>query len=115
AAGRRGGPGDPRAGPRPDAGARHLRPLPAAEPRLPAQPRTGERRAMSGEPCAIIGIGQTHHKSKRLDVSLAELVREAASRALEDAGLDWPDIDSVVLGKAPDAFEGVMMPELYLA
>ncbi|MBL7491830.1 thiolase domain-containing protein [Frankia sp. AgB1.9] len=70
---------------------------------------------MSGEPCAIIGIGQTHHKSKRLDVSLAGLVREAASRALEDAGLDWPDIDAVVLGKAPDAFEGVMMPELYLA
>jgi acetyl-CoA C-acetyltransferase len=42
-------------------------------------------------------------------------VREAAERALADAGLDWPDIDAVVLGKAPDMFEGVMMPELYLA
>jgi acetyl-CoA C-acetyltransferase len=70
---------------------------------------------VSGEPCAIIGIGQTHHKSKRLDVSLAGLVREAADRALADAGLDYPDIDAVVIGKAPDAFEGVMMPELYLA
>ena len=28
---------------------------------------------------------------------------------------DWPDIDAVVLGKAPDLFEGVMMPELILA
>ena len=36
-------------------------------------------------------------------------------RALEDAGLDWADIDAVVIGKAPDMFEGVMMPELYLA
>ncbi len=27
----------------------------------------------------------------------------------------WQDIDAVVIGKAPDMFEGVMMPELYLA
>ena len=27
----------------------------------------------------------------------------------------WHDIDAVVIGKAPDMFEGVMMPELYLA
>src|SRR5213082_90323 len=46
---------------------------------------------------------------------MAGLVREAATRALEDAELDWTDIDAVVLGKAPDMFEGVMMPELYLA
>jgi acetyl-CoA C-acetyltransferase len=65
--------------------------------------------------CAIVGIGQTHHKAKRADVSIAGLVREAAARALADAELDWKDIDAVVLGKAPDMFEGVMMPELYLA
>jgi acetyl-CoA C-acetyltransferase len=65
--------------------------------------------------CAVIGVGQTNHSSARLDVSIAGLVREAAERALADAGLDWPDIDAVVLGKAPDMFEGVMMPELYLA
>ena len=35
--------------------------------------------------------------------------------ALEDAGMTWADIDAVVIGKAPDFFEGVMMPELYLA
>jgi acetyl-CoA C-acetyltransferase len=65
--------------------------------------------------CAVVGVGQTHHASKRLDVSMVGLVREAASRALADAGLGWTDVDALVLGKAPDMFEGVMMPELYLA
>jgi acetyl-CoA C-acetyltransferase len=69
---------------------------------------------MSSKPCAIVGIGQTNHKSKRWDVSLGGLVREAATRALSDAQLTWADIDAVVLGKAPDLFEGVMKPELYL-
>ena len=41
-------------------------------------------------------------------------MREAARRALDDAQLDWADIDAVVIGKAPDLFEGVMKPELYL-
>ena len=67
------------------------------------------------ERVAVIGVGQTHHKAKRDDVSIAGLVREAALRALDDAGLGWYDIDAVVIGKAPDMFEGVMMPELYLA
>jgi acetyl-CoA C-acetyltransferase len=66
-------------------------------------------------PCAVIGIGQTKHAAKRDDVSIPGLVREAATRALEDAELRWKDIDAVVLGKAPDMFEGVMMPELFLA
>jgi len=67
------------------------------------------------ERAAVIGIGQTVCKSKREDVSIAGLVREAAVMALEDAGLGFADIDAVVVGKAPDMFEGVMMPELYLA
>jgi acetyl-CoA C-acetyltransferase len=67
------------------------------------------------EPCAVIGIGQTEYAAKRGDKSLAGLVREAAQRALEDAGLGYGDIDAVVIGKAPDLFEGVMTPELYLA
>ena len=29
--------------------------------------------------------------------------------------MTWADIDAVVIGKAPDMFEGVAMPELYLA
>jgi acetyl-CoA C-acetyltransferase len=64
---------------------------------------------------AVIGVGQTRHRSKRTDVSIAGLCREAVDRALADAGLDINDIDAVVVGKAPDLFEGVMMPELYLA
>ena len=70
---------------------------------------------MSGQRAAVLGTGQTRHVSKREDVSIAGLVREAAERALVDAGLGWTDIDAVVIGKAPDMFEGVMMPELYLA
>ncbi len=67
------------------------------------------------QPCAVIGIGQTKHAAKRGDVSLPGLVREAALRALEDAGVTWRDIDALVVGKAPDMFEGIMMPELFLA
>src|SRR4051794_33228936 len=64
---------------------------------------------------AVVGVGQTKYAAKRQDVSIAGLVREAAMRALDDAGMTWADIDAVVIGKAPDMFEGVMMPELYLA
>jgi acetyl-CoA C-acetyltransferase len=67
------------------------------------------------QPAAIIGFGQTKHSKARADLSMPGLCREAATRALEDAGLDWKDIDAVVIGKAPDAFEGVMQPELFLA
>ncbi len=64
---------------------------------------------------AVLGTGQTDHATRRTDVSIAGLCREAIDRAMADAGVDWPDIDAVVLGKAPDLFEGVMMPELALA
>lgn len=64
---------------------------------------------------AVLGTGQTEHRSRRLDVSMAGLVRKAVDRALTDAQVDWPDIDAVVVGKAPDLFEGMMMPELFLA
>ena len=70
---------------------------------------------MAGNRVAVVGVGQTHHRAARKDVSMAGLVREAAVEALEDAGMTWSDIDAVVLGKAPDMFEGVAMPELYLA
>lgn len=67
------------------------------------------------ERTAVLGVGQTKYQTTRGDVSLPGLVREAAYRALEDAELDWDDIDAVVVGKAPDFFEGVMQPELFLA
>lgn len=67
------------------------------------------------ERVAVVGVGQTHHRKVRDDVSLAGLLREACQRALDDAEYAWTDIDAVVIGTAPDSFEGVMMPELYLA
>ncbi|MGH9184688.1 MAG: thiolase domain-containing protein [Acidimicrobiales bacterium] len=70
---------------------------------------------MARQRVAVVGIGQTHHQATRGDVSIAGLVREAAVEALDDAGMTWSDIDAVVIGKAPDFFEGLMMPELYLA
>ena len=65
-------------------------------------------------PCAVVGIGQTKYR-RQLDVSLEGLVREAALGALEDADMTFADVDAVVIGKAPDALEAVMMPELSLA
>ena len=66
-------------------------------------------------PVAVVGVGQTHHKTRRRDVSVGGMVREAVFRALEDAQMTMDDIDAVVLGKAPDLFEGIMKPELYLS
>lgn len=67
------------------------------------------------ERCAIVGIGQTRYSAVREDVSIPGLIREAALNALADADLTFADIDAIVIGTAPDAFEGIMQPEIYLA
>lgn len=67
------------------------------------------------ERCAVVGVGQTKYSAKRKDLSIPGLLREAALRALDDAELRFKDIDAVVVGTAPDMFEGIMMPELFLA
>ena len=67
------------------------------------------------ELCGVVGIGQTKYDARRIDVSMPGLLREAALRALEDAELTFADIDAVVIGKAPDMFEGVMLPENFMA
>ena len=67
-----------------------------------------------GRPCAVVGIGQTKYR-RQIPLTLDGLVREAALNALEDANLTFADIDAIVIGKAPDALEGVIMPELSLA
>lgn len=64
---------------------------------------------------AVIGVGQTKYDSKRRYVSVGGLVREAIDNAMKHANVDWDAIDAVILGKAPDMFEGIMMPELSLA
>ncbi|MFD6893542.1 thiolase domain-containing protein [Rhodococcus sp. NPDC060086] len=70
---------------------------------------------MTKQPAAVLGTGQTHYVAKRHDVSMSGLVREAIDRAMADAHVGWDDIDAVVIGKAPDLFEGAMMPELAMA
>ncbi len=55
---------------------------------------------------AIVGTGQTNHCSIRRDVNGQELIHEAVSRALADAGLKIGDIDGVVIGNM-DYFEGI--------
>ena len=60
---------------------------------------------MSKNHCAVVGVGQTKYETTRGDVSMAGLVREAALRALEDAEMDWSDIDaaadSIAVGQGP--------------
>lgn len=70
---------------------------------------------MGANRVAVVGVGQTKYASVRGDVSLPGLLREAVYRALADAHMTMDDIDAIVVGKAPDFFEGMMMPEPYLA
>lgn len=63
---------------------------------------------------AIVGTGQTLHARRRTDVDQAGLAREAAVRALDDAGLTMKDIDSVVVASGPVLFAAVNQPEKWL-
>ncbi len=60
----------------------------------------------------IIGIGQTKHSSHREDVNQPEMIHEAVSLALKDAGLTMKDIDCVVHGNM-ELFEMVHQPDLW--
>ncbi len=55
---------------------------------------------------AVIGMGQTHHRSRRDDVNGYEMINEAVTRALEDAEMSIDDIDAVIIGNM-DHFESV--------
>jgi acetyl-CoA acetyltransferase len=69
----------------PSGGALAANPMMAAGTVPPAEPRLRAGGRLMAERCAVIGIGQTEHSANRSDVSLPGLLREAASRALEDA------------------------------
>jgi len=62
---------------------------------------------------AIIGCGQTPHRARRRDVSVAELVSEAVSAALEDAGITMKDVDCIFSGNM-QGFGGIAQPDLWL-
>jgi acetyl-CoA C-acetyltransferase len=55
----------------------------------------------------IIGVGQTRYVTRRDDAILPELAREAAILSLEDAGIEFRDIDAVVFSLALDSLEGI--------
>jgi acetyl-CoA C-acetyltransferase len=63
---------------------------------------------------AVLGVGLTKFM-RRAQETGKELAFEAASAALENAGLEIKDIDCVVLATAPDAFDGVHMKGEYLS
>ncbi len=64
------------------------------------------------EPVAIVGIGQTQYRRRFLEKNTAELVRDAAQAALEDAGIGLDQIGLVVGGVAPDALAGLSSIDL---
>jgi acetyl-CoA C-acetyltransferase len=55
---------------------------------------------------AIVGAGQTHHKSHRLDVNGREMINEAVTRALADCEIAITDIDAIIIGNM-DHFESI--------
>lgn len=61
---------------------------------------------------AIVATGQTDYRSRREDVSMMELIHEAAVNALADAQLGISDIDAVILANM-ELFEGRALPEMW--
>jgi acetyl-CoA C-acetyltransferase len=60
----------------------------------------------------IIGVGQTVYSSHREDVNQPELIHEAVTAALADAGVGIEDVDCVVHGNM-ELFEMVHQPDLW--
>ncbi len=56
----------------------------------------------------VLGGGMTIFR-RRLQETGKEMSYEATKMALEEAGLELKDVDSVVMGSAPDAFDGIHM------
>ncbi|MBE0480190.1 MAG: acetyl-CoA acetyltransferase [Dehalococcoidia bacterium] len=65
------------------------------------------------ERVAIVGVGQTIHKSKRSDVTTAELCAESVEAALADAQMTIKDIDHLVIGSFEVA-DGYFSPDKWI-
>lgn len=63
---------------------------------------------------AVIGAGMTIFRRRLLETG-KEMCFQAANMALEEAGIGLKDVDAVVSGSAPDAFDGVHMKGEYLS
>jgi acetyl-CoA C-acetyltransferase len=62
-------------------------------------------------PVAVVGVGQTQRRVGDLSIP-GWCARQSIARSRRRARA--PDIDAVVIGKAPDMLEGVAMPEQFL-
>jgi acetyl-CoA C-acetyltransferase len=60
----------------------------------------------------IVGVGQTHHRSKNTDCNGQELISIAVKRALESAELTMADIDAIVIGNM-DHFESINYVDMW--
>jgi acetyl-CoA C-acetyltransferase len=63
---------------------------------------------------AVVGAGLTKFV-RRAKETPKELAFEATKMALDSSGLELKDIESVALGTAPDAFDGIHMKGEYLS
>ena len=68
---------------------------------------------MTKQRVAVIGAGMTLFRRRLLETG-RELCYEASRMALDSAGMERKDVESVVIGTAPDAFDGVHMKGEYL-
>ena len=67
-----------------------------------------------GNRVAIVGIGQTYHKSNRKDVTLQEMVGEAVRAALADAQMKSQDVEAVFTANM-ETFENIFLPDHMMA
>ncbi len=69
---------------------------------------------MNGNRVAVVGAGMTKFV-RRAQETAKELSWEAAHLALKSCGMTLDDVDAVVIGTAPDAFDAVHMKGEYLS
>jgi acetyl-CoA C-acetyltransferase len=67
-----------------------------------------------GRGVAVVAVGQTDHVSRRMDVNVAEMARDAVDRCLATRDLTMGDVDAIVLGNM-EMFEGINMPDQWMA
>jgi acetyl-CoA C-acetyltransferase len=68
----------------------------------------------NGNRVAVVGAGMTKFV-RRAQETAKELAWEAAHLALESCEMTLADVDAVIIGTAPDAFDGVHMKGEYLS
>jgi len=65
-----------------------------------------------GKRVGIVGVGQTHHASHRLDASGVEVIAEAVTRCLDDAQTTLDAVDAIIIGNM-DHFENINYVDMW--